>query len=230
MEYVDDADDLLALIPDGGHQGGDVLAEALPQGGKGGVVVGVVLVGLGHVEDPGELALGTVLPGLLGAHAHARLGRADDDSGVGGVEGLHDLAGEVKGAGGVQDVDLTAVVLHGDDRGGDGDLALGLLGVVVADGVAVHHRAQTQGAAGLKEHALGQSGLSIATVAQQGDVTDVLRRIVHVTSLLTFIEIPRGAGRWGKDIVLVHYNANMRSWQQKFWGKGQKERHWGRKP
>ena len=57
VQHVNDADDLFVGVPDGGHHRGDVLAEALPQGIKGGVVIGVILVGFGDIEQPGQLAL-----------------------------------------------------------------------------------------------------------------------------------------------------------------------------
>ena len=185
VEHVDDADDLFMLVPDGGHHGGDVLAEALPQGGEGGVIVGVVLVGLGDIEDAGEFPLLAVVPGLFGAHAHAGLGRADDDGGVGDADGLPHLAGKVEIAGGVQHVDLTATVLHRRHGQGDGDLAPDLLGIVVTNGIAVHGRTHTDGAAGQIQHALCQGGLSVAAMSQQADIADVLRGIAHLFPLLT---------------------------------------------
>ena len=187
MEHVDEADDLLVGVPDGGGHGGDVLAEPLPQGLEGGVVVGVVLVGLGDIEHPGQLALLAQLPGLLGAHAHAALGGADDDGGVGDLQGLDDLAGEVEVARGIQHIDLAAVVLHRSHRGGDGNLAANLLGVVITNGVAVDGASQPYGSAGQIQHALRQGGLSVATVSQQAYVADVLYGIAHnLFPLLTF--------------------------------------------
>ena len=191
VEHVNEADDLLVRVPDGGHHGGDVLAEPLPQGLKGGVIVGVILVGLGDIEQPGllvglgdieqpgQLALLAQLPRLLGAHAHARLGGADDDGRVGHLEGLDHLAHEVEVARGVQHVDLTAVILNGGHRGGDGNLTAGLLGIVITNGVAVHGVAQPDGATGQIQHALGQGGLAVPAVAQQADVADILYGIAH---------------------------------------------------
>ena len=191
VKHVDDADDLLALVPDGGHHGGDILAEAVPQGVKGGVIVGVVLVGLGDVEDAGHLALLTVLPGLLRPHAHAALGRADDHGGVGHPQGLHDLAGEVEIARRIQHIDLAALILHRHHGGGDGKLALDLLWIEVADGISVGHLAHAVDHAGLKQHALGQGRLSVSTVAQQTDIADVLRGITHSRFLSLLLESSR---------------------------------------
>ena len=68
---------------------------------------------------------------------YAVLGGADDNGGVGGPQGGHYLTGEIKAARGVQHVDLAALIFHGGHGQGDGDLALDLLGVMVAGGVAV---------------------------------------------------------------------------------------------
>ena len=198
VEHVDKADDLLVRVPDGGGHGGDILAEALPQGVEGGVVVGVLLVGLGDVEQPGQPALLAQLPRLLRAHAHARLGGADDDGRVGHLEGLDHLAGKVKVARRVQHVDLTAVVLHGSHRGGDGNLTAGFLGVVIANGIPVGGIAQPHGATGQIQHALGQGGLTISTVAQQTDVADVLYGIAHTCFLSLHLESSGQGSRGGR--------------------------------
>ena len=179
IHHVDDAGDLLVLVPDGHHHGGDLVAVLLPQGVEGGVVVGVVLVGLGDIDEAGHIPLLAVLPGLLQAHGDAVLGGADDDGGVGGPEGLHGLAGEVEPARGVQHIDLTALELQGGHGQGDGNLALDLLRVVVAHGVAVGGPAHAVDGAGHIQQALRQGGLAAAAVAQQTDVADILYRIAH---------------------------------------------------
>ena len=173
MQHVDDADDLLALVPDGGDDGGDVLAEALAQRVERGVVVGVLLVGLGDVEQTGERVLLAIFPRLFRADAHAGLGRADDDGSVGSLNGLRDLTGEVEAAGHVEHVDLAAVVFHGSHGQRNGDLAADLFGIVVTNGVAVGNSAQTVRAAGEIQHALSEGGLAAAAVAKQHDIADV---------------------------------------------------------
>ena len=188
VEHVDDADHLLVLVPDGGDHGSHVLAEAVPQGLEGGVVVGVLLVGLGDIEDAGQLAGLAVFPRLFGAHAHAALGGADDDGGVGHPQGLHDLAGEVKIARCVQDIDLAALVLNGGHRSGQRNLTANLLGIEITDGISVGHLAQAVGPAGGIQHTLGQGSLSVSAVAQQTDVTDVLRGIAHSGFLSLLLE------------------------------------------
>ena len=174
VQHVDDAGDLLVLVPDGDHQGGDLLAEALTQGIEGGVVVAVVLIGLGDVDKTGHIPLFAVFPGLLQTHGDTVLRGADDHGGVGGPQGLHDLAGEIKSARGVQHVQAAARELQRRHGGGQGDLPLGLLGIIIADGVAVSHTAHPVDGAGHIKQALRQGGLTAAAVAQQADVADVL--------------------------------------------------------
>ena len=195
MEHVDDADDLLVLIPDGGHHRGDVLAKALPQGVECGVVVAVVLVGLGDIEHPGHGPVLTVLPGLLGAHAHAALGRADNNGRAGDLQALKDLAHKVEVARSVNDIDFAALILHRGHGEGDGNLALNLLGVIITNGVAVSGTSQPIGSAGQIQHTLCQGGLSVSTVAQQADIADVLCGIAHTCflSLLFGVRIKNAA-------------------------------------
>ena len=173
MQHVDDADDLLALVPDGGDDGGDVLAEALAQRVERGVVVGVLLVGLGDVKNAGELILLAIFPRLFRADAHTGLGRADDDGGIGGLNSLRNLTGEIKAAGNVEHVDLAAIIFHRSHGQRNARLAADLLGIVVTNGVAVSNSAEAVGAAGQEEHTLGEGGFAAAAMAKQHDIADV---------------------------------------------------------
>ena len=173
MQHVDDADDLLVLVPDGGDDGGDVLAEALAQRGESGVIVGVLLIDLGDVDQTGESILFAIFPRLLRADADAGLGRADDDGGIGSLNGLRSLAGKVETAGHVEHVDLAAVIFHGSHCQRNGDLAADLFGIVVANGVAVGNLTQTVRAAGQKQHSFSEGGLAAAAVAKQHDIANV---------------------------------------------------------
>ena len=179
VQHVDQAGDMLVLIPDGHHQGSDLLAEALTQGLEGGVVIAVVLIGLGDIQEAGHIALFAVLPRLLQANGHAVLGRADNDGGVGGTQCLHHLTGKVKCTRGIQHIDAAALVLQGRHGGGKGNLTLDLLGVVIAHGISVGHTAHAVDGAGYIQQALRQGGLTVSAVTQQTDVADVLYRIAH---------------------------------------------------
>ena len=221
VQHVDDAGDLLALVPDGHHQRRDLVAEPGPQGLEGGVVVGVLFVSLGDIDKTGHIPLFTVLPGLLQAHADPVLGGADDDGRISHGQSLHHLAGEVKAARGVQHVDLTALVLQRGHCGGDGNLALDLLRVIVADGVPVRSLPHPVDGAGHIEQALCQRGLAASSVAQQADVADILYRIAHSCfhSLSSELSGTHGGGSFRPPVVrsVGYYNVKMSFWQLFFW-------------
>ena len=191
IQNIDDAGDPLVFVPDGHHDGGNLLAEALTQGLEGGVVVAVVLIGLGDIDEAGHVPLLAVLPRLLQSHGHAVLGGADDDGGVGGPQGLHHLAGEVESTRGVQHVDAAALILQGRHSGRKGNLPLGLLRIVITNGISVGAAAHPVDGTGDIQKALRQSGLATAAVTQQADVADVLYGIAHVVTLLMFVLSPR---------------------------------------
>ena len=174
VQHIDNAGNLLVLVPDGNHHRRDILAEALPEGVKGGVVVAVVLVGLGNVDEAGHIPLLAVFPCLLHAHGHAVLGGADNDSGVSGPEGLHDLAGKVERARRIQHIDAAALIIDGGHSRGQRNLTLDLFGIIITNGIAVRDSAHTVDGAGHKQQALCQRSLTAAAVTQQADVTDVL--------------------------------------------------------
>ena len=172
MQQVHNGGDLLVAVDHGSHDGRDGLAELALQGVQAGLVVAVVLIGAVDEDHAGLLA--QHLPGALHTHGQAVLGGAHQHGALGGADGGQSLAGEVEVAGGVHDVDLHALIIHGSKGQGNGNLALDLLGVVVAGGVAVGGAAQAVGTLGHKEHLLGQRSLAGAAVAQQGDVADVV--------------------------------------------------------
>ena len=177
MQQVHDAGDLLVAVQHGNDDGGHGGAELGLQGVEAGVVVAVVLIGAGDEDHAG---LGAQhLPGALGADAEAVLGAADQQGALGGTDAGECLTRKVKVARSVQKIDLHVLVLDGSHGEGDGYAALDLLGVVVADGVAVGDTAHAVDGAGGEEHALSQSGLAAAAVAQQADVADGLGGIAH---------------------------------------------------
>ena len=172
VQQVHNDGDGLVGVGLGGHDGGDGGAELSLDGVHAG---GIVCVGLLHAVNkhhPGLLA--QHLPGALHAHAEAVLGIAHDDGALGGADGGQGLAGEVEVAGGVHNIDLDIIILHGSKSQRNGNLALDLLGVVVAGGVAVHGLAETIGPLGHKEHLLSQGGLTGAAVTQQANIANFI--------------------------------------------------------
>ena len=176
MYQVDDA----AAV---GHGDGDRADDAAVLGFQGIQdlkVVAVLLIALGDAESHGHIGGFQIFPCPLCAHGQAVLGGAEDDAGLNGPDGGQRLAHKVKEAGAVQHVYFAAAVIHGSHCGGNGDLAFGLLGVIVADGVAVADLTHTVDGAGAEQHALGKAGLAGVAMAQQADVADVLGFVTHV--------------------------------------------------
>ena len=172
MQQVHDNGDGLVGVSLGGHDGGDGGAELGLDGVHAGGVVGV---GFLHTVDEHHAGLlAQHLPCTLHTHGQTILGVANDDGTLSGADGAQRLAGEVKVAGSVHDIDLDIVILHGSESQRNGNLALDLLGVIVAGGVAVHGLAETVGTLGHKEHLLGQSGLSGTAVTQQANIANFI--------------------------------------------------------
>jgi len=174
IQHIDDAGDLFVLVPDGHDNRGDVLAEPLTKGIKSSVVIAVILISLGNIDEAGHIPLFAVLPCLLHTYGHAVLGGADDDGGVGGPEGLHDLAGEIECARSIQYVDAAALVIDGRHSRGQRDLTLYFFRIIVAHGISVSDPALTLDGAGNEQQILCQRGLTAAAVTQQANVADVL--------------------------------------------------------
>jgi len=172
MQQIHDARDLLVAVNDRGHNGNHGLAELALQSIQTGLIVAVVLVGAVDEDHAGLLA--QQLPAALHTHGQAVLGGTHQHGALGSTDGGNGLAGEIKVAGSVHDVDADVLIFDRGKGQRNRDLALDLLGVVVADGVAVGGTAQTIRSLGHEEHLLGQSRLAGATVTQQADVANVI--------------------------------------------------------
>ena len=125
------------------------------------------------VED--DNGLEAELEGLVEDEAglgHGALGGIDEEQdAVGHVEDALDLPAEVGMAGGVDDVDLHAVVADGDVLGEDGDAALALEGVAVED--AVLGGGFAFGDVELAQDGIHERGFAVVDVGDDGDVADV---------------------------------------------------------
>ena len=84
------------------------------------------------------------------------------DGGLDGGQRFQGGADEVGVAGGVEEVDVLALVLEVEDAGVDGEVVLLLLVVVVGDAGAVVHAAHAVDGVGLEEQGIGQRGLAAA--------------------------------------------------------------------
>ncbi len=140
--------------------------------GQGAVEVGPLPVQLGHHHHPGQAQGGGGPPGVLGLRLHAVGGAHHHHRQVAHRQRGVQVAGEVGVAGGVDEVDLDAVHRHRGQGQRHRELAGHLLGLHVAHGGALLHRALPGDGAGRRQERLDQRGLSGAVVADQGHVAD----------------------------------------------------------
>ena len=131
---------------------------------------GVVAVDLVDDDDrrqPGFERLGEHEAGL---RQRAFGGVDQQQDAVDHLEGALDFAAEIGVAGGVDDVDLLAVVEDGGVLGEDGDAALALEVVGVHD--ALGDGFVGAESPGLAEHGVDQGGLAVVDVGDDGDVAN----------------------------------------------------------
>ena len=132
-----------------------------------------VLVELGDDDGARHADGGALLPEHLGRAVDAVDGGHDEQRGVGGAQPGAQVADEVGVAGGVEQVDLDAVVLERRQREGDRAL-LAVLGLVeVADRRAVLDPSGPGDGPGRDEQGLDQRRLARSGVADQHDVADL---------------------------------------------------------
>ena len=136
----------------GGYDGADDRAVFFLQRGEHRVKVAVLFIQLGDVEHCGLFGRLEIFPAALGADGKTVLGGAQDEAGFNSADGAKHLAHKVLITGAVQHVDLAAAKFDGSQSGGYSDLALYLLGVVIADGVAVGDLAETVEGADREQH------------------------------------------------------------------------------
>ena len=169
MDQVDNA----AAVAHGDGDGADDAAVLGLQRVQRGEVVAVLLVALGDAEHNGQVRGLEIFPGALHADSDPVLGGADDNARLNGAKGAEHVSHKVKKAGAVQNVYLAAVEAHRGYGGGDADLTLDLLGVIIADGVSVADLSLAVKGAGGKQHALRKAGLAAVAMAHQADVANV---------------------------------------------------------
>ena len=165
----------VGLFAQGQHDRNElVVPKTVLQTGKRGVKIGVVAVHLVDDDHDGLPAGAGEFPGQLGPHFHAgdRIDHHHDR--IRHVNGVLDLALEVRVAGRVQQVDLGLVEFDRHQRGGKRKRAILLIVVPVRNRVAFLNGPQTIGGAAVVEQRFNQRGLARPLMARQGDVADVL--------------------------------------------------------
>ncbi len=195
--HGDEVDDALvvALGADGQLEDGAVGAEAVLDGGEGGVEVCAQAVHLVDEAHAGHAVLVGLSPHGLGLGLHASHTVEHRHRTVEHAEGPLHLDGEVNVARGVDDVDVVVAPLAGGGRRGDGDAPLLLLGHPVHDGGAFVHLTDLVALARVVEDALGRRGLARVDVGHDPDVADSLEGVValHVCGVLSLHANDRAA-------------------------------------
>ena len=111
-------------------------------------------------------------------HLDAVDGGNDHDGGFDGRECFEGRADEVGRAGGVEDVEVLAVVIGVEDVGIDGEVVFVFFLVEVGDGGAVVHAAQPIDRVGLEEQGIGQAGLARGAVPHECNVPHVFHQVL----------------------------------------------------
>ena len=160
--------------PMGRYRGGQALPKAAWMASRRAGERGPVAVELVDEEGPGQAQLLGHGPDDLGLGLDPLDPRDHEQHPVGGRQGRAHVADEVGVAGGVQQVDLEAVVLDGRHGQGDRDVLAGLLGLEVGHGGAVLDPPEAVGGPGRVTHRLDQRGLAGAPVTNDQDVSDMI--------------------------------------------------------
>jgi hypothetical protein len=174
MQEVDGRLELLVLS-DGDVQRDDADPVSLAELLEHPVEVGVLAVQTTRDDDPGSPSFLELRPDRLRADLHPG-GRVDEDyRGVGDAEGRMLVAGEVREAGGVDEVDLRALVRERRERDVDGDMSFLLFRVGVQDAGAVIDLAEASRRPDRVEEGLDEARLARSSVADDGHISDLRR-------------------------------------------------------
>jgi hypothetical protein len=178
VDEVDHAADVV-LGADRDLGGDDVRAEGGLQRLERAEEVRALAVEHVHVDEAGDVELGGALPQALrrdlDAHHrvdHEHRGLADAQR----AEGVGDEAGLARR---VEEVDLAVHPLERGQGRRDGHLAGLLVGVVVGDRRSLGDRPEPVRRPRLEQQRLVQRGLAAATMADERDVPDAVRGMVH---------------------------------------------------
>ena len=172
-------------LADGQHGRDDAVAVGGAQLVEHLAVVDMLAVDLCDDDHAGNAALAGRVPCLLKTGGQSG-GRAHHEHGaLHGVQRAGHFAREIEVAGNVDDIELLAVDFNGRHGRADGNMALDLFRIPVADSVAIFDTALAVDDAGCIEHRFDQRGLALRAVSQYRDVADILYHIVlHTLRLL----------------------------------------------
>ena len=145
-------------------------------------VINMLAIDLRHDDHTGHAALAARVPCFFKAGGQAGHSAHDKRSAFHSSQRARHLAREIEVAGDVDDIELLAVDFNGRHGRTDGDMALDLFRIPVADSVAIFDTALAIDDAGCVEHRLDQSGLALRAVSQYRDVANILYHVVlHIS-------------------------------------------------
>ena len=177
LQHADHAGEL-AVLHDRHLDGGDVAAVLFGDGGQRLFEVGVLAIHLVDDDHAGGVGLVAHGPGLFRTDIQAGDGAHGDDGALAHGQRAGLLAGEVKVAGDIDQVDLGFLPLQRSHGGADGNAALGLFRIVVGGGGTVLDATLAVNRARSEQKRLDQRGLALAAVSHNGDVADILGLII----------------------------------------------------
>ena len=174
--HADDIDDALEVVAHAPRQrhGAKAHAKALLQRRKRGVIVGFRAVDAVHEDGTGQGQVLGRIPQARGDGAGIAGSVNDKDCSLHGRHRGIGVTDEVRVAGGIDNVETGALPRHGGHGELDGEGALLLLGVVVERGLRALVATKPVRDAREMEHGLGKHGLAHATLADEGNVPDLL--------------------------------------------------------
>ena len=177
VDQVDDPADLV-LRADRDLGRDHVLAERRLQALQAAEEVGALAVEHVHEHEPSEALLVGTAPEAIGLHLDPHHRVDDEHRRVDDPQRGERVGDEARLAGRVDHVHLAPVVLERGHRGPDRHPAGLLVGLEVADGRAVGHRAEPVDDPGLEQDRLGEARLATATMADEGHVANPIRGLV----------------------------------------------------
>ena len=166
------------------HHGNDAVAILGAQLIEHFAIVDMFTIDLRDGDEPRKAMLSGRVPCFFKSGGKAGHSAHDDQRAFHRVKRASHFARKIEISGNVDEVDLLAVNFDGRHGSADGDVAFGLFGIIIADGVAIFDTALAVNHAGGIEHRLNERGLAFRTVSQYSDVAYVLHHVVLHKSLL----------------------------------------------
>ena len=163
-----------------------------------GAEIGAIAVEVVDEHDAGLLQLVAAAPQPRGHDLDAGDGRDGEERALDHAQRAERVRDEAWIAGGVEDVELVALVLGVQQRARDRHRAPLLVLVVIRHRAAVRHGAQARDRARLEEQRLRERRLAASAVADERDVADLLGRERHAVP-------PAGSTGSGDDIALSRF-------------------------